>query len=117
MIHDFRMWRDLRISRFIVTWLVLLALGSAAVCEEEPFNVDFFCGWGGHYRPMEWTPVEIGITGTLTEPFAGSVTIAAQQDGLTRLLDPGARTCPCPKGSLLLTLPANAFYRHRIRSS
>ncbi|MFH1717873.1 MAG: hypothetical protein ABIF19_11015 [Planctomycetota bacterium] len=73
-------------SRFIAISFALLVLASAAVCEEEePFNVDFFCGWAGHYRPMEWTPVEVGIAGTLKEPFAGSVTIAAQQDGLNSL--------------------------------
>ncbi|HUW19698.1 MAG TPA: hypothetical protein VMW16_10385 [Sedimentisphaerales bacterium] len=64
--------------------VVVLALAGSAPAE-SPFNVDFFCGWGGCYRPMEWTPVEIGIAGTLTEPFAGSVTISAQQDGLNTL--------------------------------
>ena len=72
-------------------WLVLLAfpvLVVAAAVEEEdedPFNVDFFCGWGGYYRPMEWTPVEIGISSTLTEPFAGLITVSAQQDGLNTM--------------------------------
>jgi len=73
-------------SRFIFISLALLILTSTALCEEEePFNVDFFCGWAGYYRPMEWTPVEIGITGNLKEPFAGSMTVAAQQDGLNSL--------------------------------
>jgi len=58
---------------------------SASLSPETPFNVDFFFGWDNYYRPMEWTPVEIGITSTLTEPFAGSVTISAQQDGLNTL--------------------------------
>lgn len=57
----------------------------ASIDSDSPFNVDFFFGWGNYYRPMEWTPVEIGITSTLTEPFAGSVTISAQQDGLNTL--------------------------------
>jgi hypothetical protein len=34
---------------------------------------------------MEWTPVEISISSSLTEPFAGSLTISAQQDGLNTL--------------------------------
>jgi len=34
---------------------------------------------------MEWTPVEIGISSKLTEPFAGSVNISAPQDGLNTL--------------------------------
>jgi hypothetical protein len=73
----------LRVSLILLVVPVLATVASAS--EEDPFNVDFFCGWAGHYRPMEWTPVEIGITSTLTEPFAGSVTILAQQDGLNSL--------------------------------
>jgi len=63
---------------------MILAVAGPAMAD-SPFNVDFFCGWGGCYRPMEWTPVEIGITTTFTEPFAGSVTLSAQQDGLNTL--------------------------------
>jgi hypothetical protein len=61
--------------------LVIAAAGK----DEDPFNIDFFCGWGGYYRPMEWTPVEIGISSTLTEPFAGTITVSAQQDGLNTM--------------------------------
>jgi len=53
--------------------------------EESPFNVDFFCGWGGCFRPMEWTPVEIGIGSTLDDPFDGMVVLSAPQDGLNTL--------------------------------
>ena len=71
-------------------WLILLVfpalvIAAAAEKDEDPFNVDFFCGWGGYYRPMEWTPVEIGISSTLTEPFAGIITVSAQQDGLNTM--------------------------------
>ncbi|MHC4337466.1 MAG: hypothetical protein ACYSTG_05890, partial [Planctomycetota bacterium] len=52
---------------------------------DSAFNVDCFLGWGGCYRPMEWAPVEIGVSSTLTEPFAGSLTISAQQDDLNTL--------------------------------
>jgi len=63
-----------------------MALSVVSSASEEPvFNVDFFCGWGGYYRPMEWTPIEIGIDSDMTEPFAGSLTISAQQDGLNTL--------------------------------
>lgn len=71
-------------SRLAVVFLMVLAGAPHAVAKVE-FNVDFFCGWGGHYRPMEWTPVEIGITSDLTEPFAGTFTISARQDGLNTL--------------------------------
>jgi hypothetical protein len=73
----------LRAALILLAVPALTAVVSAS--DEDPFNVDFFCGWAGHYRPMEWTPVEIGISSTLVEPFAGSVTILAQQDGLNSL--------------------------------
>ena len=63
----------------------VLVIAAAEEVDEDPFNVDFFCGWGGYYRPMEWTPVEIGISSTLTEPFAGLITVSAQQDGLNTM--------------------------------
>jgi len=62
-----------------------MVIAAAAEKDEDPFNVDFFCGWGGYYRPMDWTPVEIGISSTLTEPFAGLITVSAQQDGLNTM--------------------------------
>jgi len=73
----------LRVSPILAVVMVVAsaALGST----DSPFNVDFFCGWDGCYRPMEWTPVEIGITSELTKPFAGSATISAQQDGLNTM--------------------------------
>lgn len=75
----------LRVSLIILVVLALPVVVSASLDSDSPFNVDFFFGWGNYYRPMEWTPVEIGVTSTLTEPFAGSVTISAQQDGLNTL--------------------------------
>ena len=73
----------LRIALVLLTVPALTVMASAS--DEEIFNVDFFCGWGGYYRPMEWTPVEIGVSSVLTEPFGGSVTLAAQQDGLNTM--------------------------------
>ena len=69
----------------VILMFPALVIAAAAEKDEDPFNVDFFCGWGGYYRPMEWTPVEIGISSTLTEPFAGIITISAQQDGLNTM--------------------------------
>lgn len=64
-------------------WVVFI--GGAGHAKESPFNVDAFFGWDRCYRPMEWTPVEIGISSSLTEPFEGTVSISAQQDGLNTL--------------------------------
>ena len=75
----------LRISVMLLLFPVLSVVASAS--EEDPFNVDFRCGWGDYFRPMEWTPLEIELGGTseMTEPFAGSVTISSQQDGLNTM--------------------------------
>ncbi len=60
---------------------------AASASDEDPFNVDLVCGWRGYYRPMEWTPVELQVSGSteLTEPFAGSITVTTQQDGLNTI--------------------------------
>lgn len=66
------------------TLLLACVLCSAATGAVE-FNVMFGCGWDGYYRPMEWTPVEIGIESDATEPFAGTLTLSTRQDGLNTL--------------------------------
>jgi hypothetical protein len=78
----------LQMLRFLTTLFIVSALCLAACAsEDDPFNVDLVCGWRGYYRPMEWTPVELQVGGgsELTEPFAGSITISTQQDGLNTL--------------------------------
>ena len=73
-------------SRILITLLlVLLPAPWAQAAKDVEFNVDLFCGWDGFYRPMEWTPAEIGISTNLTEPFEGVFTLSAQQDGLNTL--------------------------------
>ena len=63
--------------------ILVIILFIANVCfGKTELNVDVFWGWGGCYRPMEWMPVEIGITSTAAEPFGGTVIISAPQDGL-----------------------------------
>jgi len=75
----------LRIRRIILVALIPAVVAPSCFADDSPFNVDFFCGWGGCYRPMEWTPVEIGIGSTLTKPFDGAITLSAPQDGLNTL--------------------------------
>lgn len=65
--------------------LVLTCASVASGARDIEFSVDFFCGWGGYYRPMEWTPIEIGIDSDLTEPFGGTFVVSAPQDGLNTL--------------------------------
>ncbi len=72
--------------RVLSILMVAVALATvASASDDEIFNVDLFCGWGGYYRPMEWMPAEVGVSSVLTEPFDGSVTVAAQQDGLNTM--------------------------------
>jgi hypothetical protein len=99
--------------RVVVTFLVVLGSTCGVCAALEAFNVDLRCGWDGYYRPMEWTPTEIGISTTLTEPFGGSLTLTAQQDDLNTLnivhnivLTPG-RSLPLPLVTKL------AFLVHR----
>jgi hypothetical protein len=65
--------------------LVLTWVPCAWPAGKVEFNVDFACGWDGCYRPMEWTPIEIGISSNLTEPFGGSLVFSGQQDAQNNL--------------------------------
>ena len=66
--------------------IVFILLQTQIYGAASKLNVDFFLGWDGCYRPMEWTPVEIGISSSkLTKSLDGYVTITAQQDGLNTL--------------------------------
>ena len=71
--------------RVILITVIFLASGETLQAEDSPFNVDFFGGWGDCYRPMEWTPVEIGVGSTLEKPFGCAIEISAAQDGLNTL--------------------------------
>lgn len=73
----------LRVCLILSAFLIFSLAGP--LLADSAFNVDCFLGWGGCYRPMEWTPVEISVSSTLTEPFAGSLTVSAQQDDLNTL--------------------------------
>jgi len=73
----------LRICLISIAVFVFALAGT--VSAESPFNVDFFCGWGDCYRPMDWTPVEIGVSSTLAKPLGCAIEISAAQDGLNTL--------------------------------
>ncbi len=53
--------------------------------DKPVFNIDFFWGWNGYYRPMEWTPMEITVSSTSENPFGAELTLSSQQDGLNTL--------------------------------
>lgn len=69
----------------LILIFILLLLVSTAYPADSPFNVDCSFGWGGHYRPMEWTPVDIRFDSRLKGNFAGSVEISAQQDEMNTM--------------------------------
>ena len=72
-------------GRRILIVCTLLAVAPAAIAGEK-WDVDFRLGWGGCYRPMEWTPVEIGITGSgFAKPFEAWISVTTQQDGLNNM--------------------------------
>ncbi len=72
--------------RILIVFLLALVLAPCIrAAGDIEFNVDLFCGWDEYYRPMEWTPAEVGITTNMTEPFEGVFTLSAQQDGLNTL--------------------------------
>lgn len=72
-------------KRVVAILLAVLCASSVAPAKDAEFSVDIFFGWGNYYRPMEWTPIEVGIQSDLTEAFAGRFAISAPQDGLNRL--------------------------------
>ncbi|MCD4823485.1 MAG: hypothetical protein K8S55_02680 [Phycisphaerae bacterium] len=73
-------------KRVIWTCCFILLCNSLTVAADKPkYNVDFSIGWGGCYRPMEWTPLEIQITSNHKKPFGGLVSVSADQDDLTKL--------------------------------
>mgnify|MGYP006292253895 CR=1 FL=1 len=80
--------RESQMSRYCLLVLLVSAFAVTelhAADEDSPFNVDVFFGWDGCYRPMEWTPVVMGISSTLTEPFDGRIVLDAQQDELNTM--------------------------------
>jgi len=69
--------------RRIVCVLVAVTAVVPAASAQTKLNVDVTVGWGGCYRPGEWTPVEILIHHKLTKPLGGVLRITAQQDSMT----------------------------------
>jgi hypothetical protein len=97
-----------------ILWLCLCGTSPG---KEEPFNVDVFFGWGGCYRPMEWTPVEINIQSNLTEPFEGVLSLSARQDELNtmNLVHPFVVTPELPQHIPLVTKLAFAADKCAVR--
>ena len=53
--------------------------------EEKKINVDFTVGWENCYRPMEWTPVLVGISTPFKKPMDCVIRLSAPQNDLNRL--------------------------------
>ena len=72
--------------RILAVLLLVFSFNNTVSANEKPvFNVDFFCGWSGYFRPMEWTPLEITVSSNLEKAFGGELTFTSQQDGLNTL--------------------------------
>ncbi len=62
------------------------ALGQDGKGKKKPeMNVDFSVGWGGCYRPREWTPITVGITTPFEKPVDCVVRLSAAQDSLNTM--------------------------------
>jgi hypothetical protein len=95
-------------TRYITLAVIVLSFVHPVCAADKPvFNVDVFCGWDNHYRPMEWTPVEIGITTNLTEPLQSSIIFSAKQDGMNTMNI--THDCPITPG-VVLNLPLVAKF-------
>lgn len=65
----------------------IIALFIANICcGADKLNVDILSGWSGYYRPSEWMPVEVGISGELSEPLEGTLQIRVKQDQLNTMI-------------------------------
>ena len=53
--------------------------------KKREINVDFNVGWGGCYRPREWTPVTVGVTTPFKKPLDCVVQFSSPQDDLNTL--------------------------------
>ena len=69
--------------RIVCVLLAMTAVVPAAWAQQTKLNVDVTVGWGGCYRPREWTPVDILIHHKLTRPLGGVMRVTAQQDSMT----------------------------------
>ncbi|MGB2821646.1 MAG: hypothetical protein WBF17_11735 [Phycisphaerae bacterium] len=69
-----------------VALLLILASGADGQDDQKKdINVDFTVGWGGCYRPMEWTPLLVGITTPFEKPLDCMVQVSASQNDLNNL--------------------------------
>ncbi|MGC9454056.1 MAG: hypothetical protein ACP5HU_04255 [Phycisphaerae bacterium] len=74
--------------RYWTAGLIALTLLTAPLgADDEKYQVQFQVGWGGCYRPMHWTAVQVDITcENLQEPYQGFVRLSADQDELNTLI-------------------------------
>ncbi len=73
----------MQLRRCLITLLLLTLVAAAA--DEPPFIGDITVGWGNHFRPMEWTPVNVTLQTRQTTPFSGRLIISGAQDDLNTL--------------------------------
>jgi hypothetical protein len=53
--------------------------------KKQEMNVDFGVGWVGCYRPLEWTPITVGITTPFEKPVDCVVRFSAAQDNMNNM--------------------------------
>ena len=77
-----------------IAWGILALVTALASAQgaDVPFNIDFTVGWGGFYRPQEWTPIDIDIRLVVPEkdkdkvpPYGGAAVVSIPQDSMTTM--------------------------------
>jgi hypothetical protein len=53
--------------------------------KKQEMNVDVSVGWVGCYRPLEWTPITVGITTPFEKPVDCMVRFSAAQDNMNNM--------------------------------
>jgi len=79
--------RRLTIGLMMAAVLAGGALAQDKKKKKRDIEVDFTngIGWGGCYRPLEWTPLTVGITMPFEEPMDCIISISASQDEINKL--------------------------------
>ncbi len=73
-------------KRWILTVCLLSVATASLLASEQKLNVDFELGWGNCYRPMQWTPVELGVMSKIKDPINTWVTVSVMQDQINKLV-------------------------------
>ncbi len=76
-------------NRSLAILLCLLTLPAVAGARDDKpkrLAVDFAVGWGGCYRPMQWTPLRVSIASPFKKPIDCIVEVTVKEDELHNMV-------------------------------